>query len=150
MSRNRVLTSLAAAGLTVGAATVIAAPAHAGVSGPAFYVDHVLYRTVATPTDLSRTGAPDSSFDAIYAFADQRSVAEAAPGDVGYNGGRWQVHAVAVDDYGALLAAADLDGDGVIDALDEVRAGLASGHAVDTGVVREFVCTVNPLPRSSG
>ncbi len=148
MSRNRVLTSIAAAGLTIGAGIALAAPASAGVSGPAFYVDHVLYRTVATPTDLAHTGAPDSSFDAIYAFADQRSVAEAAPGDVGYNGGRWQVHAVAVDDYEALLAAADLDGNGVIDALDEVHAGFASGHAVDSGVVREFVCTVNPLPRN--
>jgi hypothetical protein len=152
MSHNRSLRALAAAGLAVGAvgavSVVAAAPASAGgVSGPAFYVDHVLYRTVATPTDLSGTGAPDASFDAIYAFADQRSVAEAAPGDVGYNGGRWQVHAVDVPDYGALLAVADLDGDGVLDSLDEVHAALASGLATDTGVVRQFVCTVNPVPR---
>jgi hypothetical protein len=147
MSHNRVLSTLAAAGLAVGAAAGLAGPASAaGVSGPAFYIDHVLYRTVATPTNLAGTGAPDHSFDAIYTFADQRSVAEAAPGDPGFNGGRWQVHAVAVDDYAAALAAGDLDGNGVLDALDEVQAALASGHAWDTGIVKEFVCTVNKVP----
>ncbi len=149
MSRTRILTAIAAVGLSVGAATALAAPAGAaGVSGPAFYVDHVLYRTVATPTDLSGTGAPDSTYDAIYAFAGHRSVAEAAPGDPGYNGGRWQVHQVDVEDHDALLAVADLDGNGVIDALDEVHAALASGLATDSGVVREFVCTVNRVPAS--
>jgi hypothetical protein len=34
-----------------------AASGAGGVSGPAFYVDGVLYRTVGTPTDLSNTGA---------------------------------------------------------------------------------------------
>src|SRR5437870_2475397 len=29
-----------------------------GVTGPAFYVEGVLFRTVGTPTDLSNTGAP--------------------------------------------------------------------------------------------
>jgi hypothetical protein len=147
MSRKRILSSVAALGLAVGGAAILAGPASAaGVSGPAFYVDHVLYRTVATPTDLSGTGAPDHSFDAIYAFADQRSVADSAPGYPGFNGGRWQVHAVAVDDYASALAAGDLDGNGVLDALDEVQAAIASGHAWDTGVVKEFVCTVNKVP----
>ncbi len=148
MSHNHSLRALAATGLALGAVAVAMAPASAaGVSGPAFYVDHVLYRTVATPTDLSGTGAPASTFDAIYSFADQRSVAEAAPGDRGFNGGRWQVHAVEVTDYDAVLAVADLNGNGVLDALDEVEAALSSGLATDTGVVKEFVCTVNPLPR---
>lgn len=147
MSRNRILASIAAAGLAMGAAAAFAGPASAaGVTGPAFFVDHVLYRTVATPTDLAGTGAPDSSYDSIYAFADQRSVADAAPGDPGYNGGRWQVHAVAVDSYDKALAAGDLDGSGVLDSLDEVEAALASGHAWDTGIVKRFVCTVNRVP----
>lgn len=147
MSRKPILTALALALVPLGAAALTVVPAQAaGVSGPAFYVDHQLYRTVGTPTDLSGTGAPDHSFDAIYAFADQRSVADAAPGDPGFNGGRWQVHQVVVDDYAAALAAGDLDGDGVLDALDEVHAALASGHAHDAGIVREFVCTVNKLP----
>src|SRR5439155_17611500 len=57
-------------GLGLGVGLGAFAPASAGVSGPAFYVDHELYRTVGTPTDLSGTGAPDHSFDTIYQFAD--------------------------------------------------------------------------------
>jgi hypothetical protein len=119
-----------------------------GVSGPAFYVDHQLYRTVATPTDLSGTGAPAQSWDTIYSFgAVQRSVATAAPGDPGFNGGRWQVHAVSLTGtYAAALAAGDHDADGVLDAADEVQAAIAAGALVDDGVVKYFVCTVNPVP----
>jgi hypothetical protein len=123
----------------------------AGVSGPAFYVDHVLYRTVATPTELSGTGAPDQAWDTLYSFNGlQRSVATAAPGDPGFTGGRWQVHAVApTGTYAAVLAAGDLDHDGVIDAADEVQAAITAGALVDQGVVKYFVCTVNPVPASS-
>jgi hypothetical protein len=138
-------------GVLPAAALVAVAPvASAGVSGPAFYVDGTLYRTVGTPTDLSGTGAPDSSYDAIYDFAgNQRSVAEAAPGDTDYNGGRWQVHALAFPaGYSAALSTGDANGNGVIDSTDELDLALASGDAVDTGVVKSFVCTVNPVPRS--
>lgn len=148
MSHKRILVALASVGLAIGGAGALAAQAAAGgVSGPAFYVDHVLYRTVATPTDLSTTGAPDSTFDAIYSIPGQPNVADSAPGHPGFNGGRWQVHSLEVASHDALLAGADLDDNGVIDALDEVHAALDSGLAVDTGIVREFVCTVNPVPR---
>ena len=57
------------------ASLAFAGPAQAAVSGPAFWIDGELYRTVATPTDLSGTGAPDSSYDAIYSFSgNQRNV----------------------------------------------------------------------------
>jgi hypothetical protein len=133
-----------AAGLAIGAA-----PASAGVGGPAFYVNHRLYRTVSTPTDLSGTGAPAHAWDVIYEFSGaQLNVAEAAPGDVGYNGGRWQVHLLSFPaGYAAALAAGDLDGDGVLDSVTEVHAALASGGAVDAGVVKQFVCPAIPLPR---
>ncbi|KRB47502.1 hypothetical protein [Terrabacter sp. Root181] len=134
-------------------ALVAGTSAHAGrVSGPAFYVDHQLYRTVATPTDLSGTGAPAQSWDTIYSFgAVQRSVATAAPGDPGFNGGRWQVHAVSLTGtYAAALAAGDHDGDGVLDAADEVQAAIDAGALVDGGVVKYFVCTVNPVPHGQG
>jgi hypothetical protein len=119
-----------------------------GVSGPAFYVDHELYRTVATPTDLSGTGAPERAWDTIYSFgAVQRSVATAAPGDRDYNGGRWQVHAVSLTGtYAEALSAGDLDGNGVLDSADEVQAAMDGGALVDGGVVKYFVCTVNPVP----
>ena len=38
----------------------------AGVTGPAFYVDGTVYRTVGTPAQFANTGAPAHSFDLIY------------------------------------------------------------------------------------
>jgi hypothetical protein len=143
----RMIAVLAGAG---GAALGMSATAQAaGVSGPAIYVDHVLYRTVATPTELSGTGAPAQSWDTIYNFfGAQPSVATAAPGDPGYNGGRWQVHKVsAPGGYAAALAAGDLDGNGVLDSAAEVDRALASGALVDDGIVKYFVCTLNKVPR---
>ena len=124
-----------------------------GVSGPAFYVDGVLYRTVATPTDLAGTGAPDHSFDTIYNFfgAQPHNVATAAPGDPGYNGGRWRVRRVAFNTSAqATIAAHDANGSGDLDSDEEVRAALADAGpagATDQGVVRQFVCTVNKVPQ---
>jgi len=126
-------------------------PAHAGVSGPAFWIDGDLYRTVATPTDLSNTGAPDSTFDAIYSFGGaQRNVAEAKPGDTDFNGGRWQVHELAFPSgYAAALASADANDNGVIDSTAELQLAFDDGTAVDTGrILRMFVCTVNKLPHA--
>ncbi len=103
--------------LVVGALPLVPSVAHAGVGGPAFYENGVVYRTVGTPTDLSSTGAPDSSFDTIYDFGGaQLNVATAAPGDPGYNGGRWRVHLLGGNtSYAATLAAHDTNNDGVLD-----------------------------------
>ena len=83
-----------------------------GVTGPAFYVEGTLYRTVNTPTDLSHTGAPTHSFDTIYALAGQPfNVATAEPGDRDYNGGRWMVHEIAYNtSWSATVAAHDANG----------------------------------------
>jgi len=95
---RRSLVTTVVSGLAVIAfASAAMAGGSGGVSGPAFYVDGELYRTVGTPNDLSKTGAPDHSFDTIYEFFGlQRNVATAAPGDPGYNGGRWKVPACPV------------------------------------------------------
>jgi hypothetical protein len=149
---NRKAFRTAAALLAAGGAAVALSPsAHAGgVSGPAIYVDHVLYRTVVTPTELSGTGAPAQSWDTIYNFfGAQRSVATAAPGDPGYNGGRWQVHKVSTPGgYAAALADGDLDGNGVLDSAAEIDAAMATGALVDDGIVKYFVCTLNKVPAS--
>lgn len=145
------MTLLAAPVLAL-SALAVGAPAQAGVSGPAFWIDGELYRTVATPTDLSGTGAPESTYDAIYSFGGaQRNVAEAKPGDTDFNGGRWQVHQLAFPSgYAAALAAGDANGNGVIDSTDELGLAFAAGTAVDTGtVLRTFVCTVNKVPTGS-
>jgi len=133
------------------AAAALAGAAYAGVSGPAFYVDGQLYRTVATPTDLSRTGAPLQSFDLIYDFGgNQLNVATAAPGDAAYNGGRWQVHALSFNStYAATVAEYDANGSGNIDSDEELNAALADpgpGGVTDAGVVKQFVCPAIKLP----
>lgn len=118
-----------------------------GVSpGAAFYVDGALYRTVATPTDLSHTGAPDHSFDTIYGIADQMNVATAAPGDQDYNGGRWRVVPLTFDDYEAAVDAVDANGNDVLDSAEEVHAAIDLGLAERAGTGPSFVCPVIPLP----
>jgi hypothetical protein len=123
--------------------------ASAGVSGPAFYVDGSLYRTVGTPTNLAGTGAPAHSWDVIYDFGMlQPNVAEAAPGDADYNGGRWQVHGLSFADYAGAVAAFDTNGSGNFDSAQEVEAAIDAGAATDLGVVKQFECPAIPVPAS--
>ena len=119
-----------------------------GVTGPAFYVDGDLYRTVGTPTDLSGTGAPAQSFDTIYAFGGyQPNVATAAPGDKGYNGGRWRVQVVSFPSgYATAVAAADGNASGDIDSDEELRVAFAAEKAAVSGSGPQFVCPVIKLP----
>ena len=139
--------------LVLGLATAGAALAQGGaggVTGPAFYVDGQLYRTVNTPTDLSKTGAPAHSLDTIYDFGGaQLNVATAAPGDRDYNGGRWMVHALAFNtSWAATVAAHDANDSGNLDSDAEVAAALADAGpagARDLGVVKMFVCPVIKL-----
>jgi hypothetical protein len=141
--RRALFATLAAATLLVGSASVAGAAGAGGVGGPAFYVDGTLYRTVGTPTDLSGTGAPAKSFDTIYEFFGvQTNVATAAPGDAGYNGGRWMVHGLEFDNYEAAVATFDTNGSGNLDSEAEVAAAIAGGAAIDIGIVKSFVCPV--------
>jgi hypothetical protein len=140
-----VKTFLIAAAFVLATAGTAFANGAGGVTGAAFYVDGQAYRTVGTPTDLSKTGAPAHSFDTIYMLPGQPlNVATAAPGDRDYNGGRWMVHLIAFNtSWAATVAAHDPNGSGDLDSEAEVQAALAdpgAGGAVDTGVVRQFVC----------
>jgi len=72
--------------------------------------DHA-YKTIGTPADLPHRG----NFDQIYVLGGELgNVADAAPGDQDWNGGRWEVHMVQWKTIGAtqftnaedLLAAA--------------------------------------------
>jgi hypothetical protein len=121
-----------------------------GVTGPAFYVDGVLYRTVGTPTDLPRS-APADSFETIYSFrgAQAHNVATAAPGDPGFKGGRWMVHGLSFADYAAALGKYDSNGSGDFDSDEEVLAALDAGAATDIGVLKVFECPVIPVPPSA-
>ncbi len=145
--------AMALAAIAIAGTSLAAMGGSGGVTGPAFYVDGTLYRTVPTPTNLSDTGAPSPSFDTIYAFplgTQPYNVATAAPGDAGYNGGRWQVHALAFNSgYADAVAQHDLNGSGDLDSDEEIAAALVdpdAGGAQDLGVVRSFVCPVIKLP----
>jgi hypothetical protein len=139
--RRALFTALVAGIVLVAPASLAGAAGAGGVTGPAFYVDGTLYRTVGTPTDLSGTSAPASSFDTIYEFFGvQTNVADAAPGDPAYNGGRWMVHGLEFADYDAAVMAFDANSSGDFDSDEEVEAALAAGAATDIGVVKSFVC----------
>lgn len=125
---------------------VVSADGATVVTGGAFYVDGDLYRTVLTPTDLSNTKAPAHSFDVIYAIPGGTNVAETAPGQKGYNGGRWMVLPVAFNtDLATTVAAHDMNGSGDLDSNEEVEATLADegpGGATTGDVAAKFVCPV--------
>jgi hypothetical protein len=139
---RRALTTALAAGILL----VVSAPV-AGAAGPpgaSFHVDGTLYRTVGTPTDLTGTGGPASSFDTIYQFFGVQpfNVATAAPGDPGFNGGRWMVHGLSFADYDAAVDMYDTNDSGDFDSEAEVLAAIAGGAAVDQGIVKSFECPV--------
>lgn len=148
MKRLTLATVVAVLGAVAFTGSAFAAGA-GGVSGPSLYVDGQLYRTVGTPTDLSNTGGPAGSFDTIYEFFGlQPNVATAAPGDPGYNGGRWLVHGLNFTNYSAAVAAFDTNGSGNLDSDEEIAAAITAGAATDIGVVKSFECPVIPVPGS--
>jgi hypothetical protein len=147
--KRLLLTTLAAGAAILAFAVSAMAGGAGGVTGPSFYVDGQLYRTVGTPTDFLRTGAPDASFDTIYEFFGlQPNVATAAPGDPGFNGGRWRVHGLQFTNYAAALAQFDANSSGAFDSDEEVRAALAAGAVIDIGLIKSFECPVIRVPHA--
>ena len=95
--------------------SAVALAGGATVVDDAIWVDGHLYGTVVTPTTFK--SPPRGSTDLIYNFdmsglKGQRSVAEAAPGDRDYNGGRWRVQMVTFTAAG--IGYHDPDGDGIV------------------------------------
>ena len=131
---RRFATGAAAAAMLLSvAATSVAA---GGPPSLAFYVDGERYRTVGTPTDFSGTGAPASSYDRIYALGDGLvNVAESAPGDRDYNGGRWMVLPVTWNVAPVQLTSAE-----------QVEMYAAQGAlTIAAGPVKQFACPVIPV-----
>jgi hypothetical protein len=141
MKRMIVMIGTALAVGTVPAAALAAV----GPPAPSFFVNGTVYRTVGTPTDLTGTGAPDHSFDTIYEFLGvQMNVATAAPGDAGYNGGRWIVQRLVWNTSYADAVAQHGGSNRVIDTNEEITAVLAdldAGGATTLEVTR-FACPV--------
>src|SRR5262245_19371747 len=118
------------------ALAALPAAAFAQIGPPAgmIYANDELFRTVGTPTRLPDHG----SFDTIYATGgDLANVANAAPGDPGYNGGRWEVRPITW----VTIEPTQFTNAG------QVLAAEASG-AIEIGdVIRRFEC---PLIRVRG
>lgn len=114
---------------------------------PALWNDGELYRTVLTPKDLPDK-APDHSFDKLYNFdgsglTGQRSVADAAPGDKDYNGGRWMVFAVTFTELGKSIHDSDDNGEVDFELMSEemVLHHKMLGHlTISEEPVRVFEC----------
>jgi hypothetical protein len=100
------------------------------VDGP-----ETVYRTIGTPTDLSGTGAPAHTYDALYAVEGQLAVAEAKPGDRDYNGGRWMRFPVTwnIPEMDRYLLTSEED---VLDAAEAGDVTIASEPDA------QFVCPV--------
>jgi hypothetical protein len=132
--RFAVAATSAALLISVAASTVAAG----GPPSLAFYVDDVRYRTVGTPTDFSGTGAPASSFDAIYALGNGLiNVAEAKPGDRDFNGGRWMVLPLT---WAAGVTPVQLT------SAEQVHAYAGLGMLTIAAVpVKQFECPVIPV-----
>ena len=143
---SRLVATLGALMVGLMAVTVVSANGSGGVTDPSFYVDGELYRTVGTPTDFSGTGAPNHSFETIYAIAGQPNVAEAGPGMPGFKGGRWMVRPVSFNtDYATTIAAHDANGSGDLDSNEEVESALMDGGAGGAtlgAVAKYFECPV--------
>ncbi len=109
-----------------------------------------LYDTVLTPTSF--VAPPAHSTDALYNFgmsglSGQRSVAESAPGDRDYNGGRWSVRAVVYTEKGRTVF--DPGGDGTVDfELTNAEDVLAAALAGDVEILETSIYFECPmLPR---
>ena len=113
--------------------TTLALPvlAQLGPPGGTIYADDRLFRTIGTPTDLPNHG----DFNAIYTFpGGLASVAEAAPGESGYRGGRWEVHEVTF----VSIAPTQFTND------EDLLAAAAQGQVSIGPVVRRFECPLIP------
>jgi hypothetical protein len=120
----------------VGLMAALAAPAFAAAPnfGPALYADGETYGTKGTTVLPAPNEHNRQSFDTLYAITNsnnpqvQLPVAEAAPGNPAYNGGRWFTHTVEWTKDGFLAH-------GIVPILksaDEVLYHQQLGHLVIT------------------
>ncbi len=133
---RRLISIVIGATLAVTAFSSIAAAG--GPPSLAFYVDDVRYRTVGTPTDFSGTGAPASTYDAIYALGNGLvNVAESKPGDRDLNGGRWAVMPISWQVAPVQCTSAE-----------QITAAANAGDITIGAPIRWFCCSVNKVPPS--
>lgn len=113
--------------------------------GPAIYADGQAWGTKGLSDLPAPNGRNDHSFDILYSFTNgapgQLAVAEAAPGNPDFNGGRWNVMTATWTD----AAIAELGVPPVLMSDDEVLAYVASGHIELASANRYFLCPLLPV-----
>lgn len=113
----------------------IATQAPAQQGGPPtnmIYANDELFTGVNAPRDLP----PQGKFDTIYVLGNGlASVADAAPGDPDYNGGRWEVRLVTWNTIGPTQFTND----------EQVEAAAAAGQITIGEIVRRFECPLVPM-----
>lgn len=107
--------------------------AQLGPPGGMIYANDELFRTIGTPTELPDRGR----FDTIYALGgDLANVSDAAPGEPGYNGGRWEVRPIT---WVTIEPTQFTNADQILEAA-------AAGEIEIGDVIRRFEC---PLIRGN-
>lgn len=128
----RLLSLSALTALVVLLAVGTGSAAALGPPSGGIYAHDQLFRTVGTPTDLP----PGGKFDTIYALGgDLLNVADAAPGDADFNGGRWEVRPITW----VSIAPTQFTN------AEQIQAAAAAGQISIGDVVRRFEC---PLIRA--
>lgn len=134
---------------TVAASTISPGPASgARRAEKALWADGKIWDTILTPATFRPPKNPNSA-DKLYVFMNldgQRSVAEAAPYEQDYDGGRWWVHAVYFTELG--LSIHDTDGDGIanleLTSDDQVLHHMSLGHFTIEPTDTYFECPLLP------
>jgi hypothetical protein len=113
----------------------VSSSAHAQQGGPPtnrIYANDELFTGVNAPRDLPNQGM----FDTIYVLGSGlASVADAAPGDQDFNGGRWEVHMITWNTIEPTQFTND----------EQVEAAAAAGQITIGDVVRRFECPLVPM-----
>jgi hypothetical protein len=135
--------SMAAAGPAMAKATRVA---------DAIWAHGNLYDTVITPATF--VSPPEHSTDTIFNFMmsglmGQRAVADAAPRDRNYNGGRWSVYIAVFTAAGLQALDADMDDyvDFELTSADEVLHQVSLGHVEVHPANFYFECPMLPRKR---
>lgn len=148
--RRLVILSIVTAMLTLIAAPAIALPGQPNF-GSAIYADGDAYGTKAVAILPAPNAKNIQSFDKLFVITNgaegQLPVAEAAPGNSDYNGGRWYTQTVTWTEEGMTAHGANLP---VLTSMADVMFHASLGHldiqagTFDGGPPAFFVCPLLP------
>lgn len=103
--------------------------------GPAIYADGQLFGTKGNAELPAPNGHNDQSFDKLFHIQGQdEAVAEAAPGNPAYNGGRWDAYMVTWNVTPVLVTS-----------YDQLMALEAAGDVTITSEDHYFQCPLLPV-----